>query len=202
MVAVPLRKPTPSTSPAPSLVEEPLPSQAVAKQFTLRDFEQNPPEHQEWVDGQLIETNGMTILHVRVQGRIVSAWNAYASESGCGGEAVPEAPCRTLKQGRRPDVAYMTPELLADYGSAPSLPQCYPLVAEVASPDDSGEALFAKAEEYFEAGCLEVWLVYPEARLILVKRLGGDWRLFLPGQEIATGEVLGGFAIAVEQLLA
>ena len=202
MIAVPLKNQAPSPP-----VETRTPAEAAAtvdnpRPFLLEDFLQNPPEHQEWVDGQLIETNGMTIRHVRVQGRIVSAWNAHAMESGLGGEAVPEAPCRTQKQGRRPDVAYLTPEILEEYGTAPSLPQCYPLVAEVASPDDSGEGLFAKAEEYFEAGCLEVWLVYPEARLILAKQVGQDWRLFLPGQEIGTGEVLEGFAIAVEQLLA
>ena len=166
MVATPLK--TSTATPPQSVETQDSPASEV---FTLQDFEQNPPEHQEWVDGQLIETNGMTILHVRVQGRIVSAWNAHATASGLGGEAVPEAPCRTLKQGCRPDVAYMTPELLEEYGSAPSLPQCYPLVAEVASPDDSGEMLFAKVEEYFEAGCLEVWLVYPEARLLLAKQV-------------------------------
>jgi Uma2 family endonuclease len=114
---------------------------------------------------------------------------------------VPEAPCRTLKQGRRPDVAYMPPELVVEFGRSPSVPRSFPLVAEVASPDDSGEGLFEKAEEYLGSGALEVWLVFPEARLVLVKGLGQDWRLFVPGQTIGS-EVLKGFTIEVDGLLA
>jgi Uma2 family endonuclease len=199
MVAVPLKKPSdPSSVASPSVAVIPLVTQT---ESALADFLENPPEHREWIDGQLTETSGMTILHVRVQGRLVSAWNNYAVGSGLGGEAVPEAPCRTLRQGRRPDVAYMTPELLAEYGRAPSLPMSFPLIAEVASSDDSGEGLLAKAEEYLASGALEVWVVFPEGRLILVKLLDGDWQVFGPGQTIATQRVLVGFAIGVEGLL-
>lgn len=214
MVATPLKNPsvpTPSQYPDQSLtpeiagtkalvVTEPSPSQADSRSLSLDDFLRLPPEHQEWVDGHLIETNGMTILHVRVQGRVVSAWNAHAIASGLGGEAVPEAPCRTRKQGRRPDVAYLTPELLAEYGTAPSLPQSYPLIAEVASPDDSGEGLLAKAEEYLASGCQEVWILYPEAQLVLAKVAGQDWQVYGPGQTITTQVVLAGCAIAVNAL--
>ncbi|WP_202924862.1 Uma2 family endonuclease [Myxacorys almedinensis] len=59
-----------------------------------------------------------------------------------------ETVCRTLKQGRRPDVAYMSPELVAQFGQEAGLPQSFPLIAEIASPDDSVEGLFAKAIEY------------------------------------------------------
>jgi Uma2 family endonuclease len=84
---------------------------------------------------------------------------------GQGGKVCTEAPCRSGKQSRRPDVAYITPELLEELGAFTILPQSFPLIAEIASPDDSGEELFAKAKEYLESGCQEVWLVFPESRL-------------------------------------
>jgi hypothetical protein len=70
MVAVPLKKPSdPSSVASPSVAVIPLVTQT---ESALADFLENPPEHREWIDGQLTETSGMTILHVRVQGRIVS----------------------------------------------------------------------------------------------------------------------------------
>ena len=129
------------------------------------------------------------------------AWNRYAAESGQGGSAYPEAPCRTQRQGRRPDVAYLTAELVEQYGTAAALPQSFPLIAEIASPDDSAEMLFAKADEYLESGCEEVWIVFPEARFILVK-VEGAWATFNAGEAIVTQKVLSGFSMPVDELLA
>ena len=172
------------------------------KAFTLDDYIQNPPDRMEWIDGELVETTGMTIRHSLVQGRLLTLWNNYAASSGQGGQALPEAPCRTHKQGRRPDVAYMTPELVTQFAQERVLPQSYPLICEVASPDDSAEDLFAKAIEYLESGCEEVWLIFPEARLVLVKLQGQMWQVFTPEQAIATQRILPGFTIPVDELLA
>lgn len=62
-----------------------------------------------------------------------------------GGEVYTEAPCRTKNQGRSPDVAYLTPALLAEHGEAKVLPQSFPLSAEVISPTDLAEEIIAKA---------------------------------------------------------
>jgi Uma2 family endonuclease len=109
----------------------------VTEGISLEDFLANPPEHMEWVDGQLVEKTGMTLRHSRIQGRLVRYWGNYKDESGQGGDVFVELPCRTSKQGRRPDVAYLTAELLAQFGEASALPQSPPLVGEIASPDDS-----------------------------------------------------------------
>jgi len=79
-------------------------------------------------------------------------------------------------------------------------PQSYPLIAEVASPTDYVEELFAKAIEYLESGCEEVWLIFPEAKLIMTKTIEQSWQVFNPGQTIATQKVLSGFSIAVDQV--
>ena len=121
--------------------------------------------------------------------------------SGQGGEVYTEALCGTNKQGRRPDVSYLTPELVTQYAGVTALPQSFPLIAEIASPDDSGEELFAKAKEYLESGCQEVWLVFPESLWIIVITQEQHFLLTL-GEVISTQTVLKGFNITMDELLA
>jgi Uma2 family endonuclease len=178
-----------------------MPIATVTESFSLEDFMANPPEHMEWVDGQLVEKTGMTVRHSRIQSRLDYYWSNYINECGQAGEVLVELPCRTLQQGRRPDVSYLTVELLEQFGEAAALPQSPPLIGEIVSPTDSAEELFAKAQEYLESGCEEVWLVFPESRRVLVltqsQTLG-----FNTGDVISTQLVLKGFSVAVDKLLA
>jgi len=169
--------------------------------LSLEDFIAHPPDHTEWVDGKLIEKTGMTFKHGLAQSKLSSYWRNYILSSGQGGEICVETLCRTNKQGRRPDVAYISNELLEQFGTnLKILPQSFPLIAEVASPDDSAEELFAKSQEYLESGCLEVWLLFPETRLVLINTQD-KWQLFNTNEAASTQTVLTGFSIAVAELL-
>jgi Uma2 family endonuclease len=172
----------------------------VSENISLDEFMFNLPEHMEWVDGQFIEKNGMTLQHSEIQGNLYFYWRSYHS-SGQGGKVYTDVPCRTTKQVRRPDVAYLTPELVAQFGKADILPQSFPLIAEIVSPTDIAEDVFLKAQEYLQSGCEEVWLVFPESRLVLVMTqtqiLG-----FKSGEVVSTQKVLLGFSVAVDELLA
>lgn len=176
-------------------------SATVTESFSLEDFMANPPEQMEWVDGQLVEKTGITVKHSQIQARLARYWGNYVTQSGQGGDVFVELPCRTLKQGRRPDVCYLSAELLQQFGEAAALPQSPPLIAEIASPTDAAEDLFAKAEEYLASGCQEVWLVFPETRRILIlienRTLG-----FNAGDAVSTQLVLTGFNVAIGDLLA
>jgi Uma2 family endonuclease len=171
------------------------------KVISLEEFLVKPPDRMEWVDGKLEEKTGITFKHGLAQSKLSTSWGNYKNSSKQGGEVVIGVLCRTGKQGRRPDVAYITPELLPPSGNFTSFPQSFPLIAEVASPEDSGEELFAKAQEYLESGCLEVWLLFPEARLIFVNA-GERWLLFNADEVVNTQRVLTGFSVAVSELLA
>ncbi len=171
----------------------------IEEKFSLEDFIANPPENQEWVNGQLMEKTDMTIKHSQIQSRLDRKWGNYIIESGQGGETFVELPCRTLRQGRRPDVCYLTSELVAEFGNAPTLPQSPPLIAEIASPSDVAENLFAKADEYLESGCQEVWLVFPESRRILI--ITQNQTLAFHGEDIVTTQlVLKGFSVYLNEL--
>ncbi|WP_293131628.1 Uma2 family endonuclease [Okeania sp. SIO3I5] len=162
---------------------------------------ENPPEKKEWVNGQLLEKNGMTLKHSLIQAKLAKYWGNYLNSSQQKGEVYTDVPCRTNKQGRYPDVAYLTPELETEFGNEKVLPQSFPLSAEIVSPTDLAEDVIAKAEEYLESGSEKVWLVFPENKWVIV--LTEESRLiFISGQVVNTQKVLHGFSILVDELLA
>ncbi|MBE9093774.1 Uma2 family endonuclease [Tychonema sp. LEGE 07203] len=171
------------------------------KHFTLEEFTANPLDQIEWVDGKLVEKDGVTVKHGKIQSRLGCAWANYRTLSKNGGELYISPPCRTSRQIRRPDVAYLTPELVAQYGNLATLPQSFPLIAEIVSPADIAEDVFLKAQEYLASSCQEVWLVFPESRLIFV--ITQDRMLtFRAGDTATTQQILSGFSIEVDRLLA
>ena len=174
---------------------------AAQKHFTLEEFMVNPPDQIEWVDGQLLEKNGATLKHGKIQSILGCAWANYMICSKHGGEVYISPPCRTNRQVRRPDVAYLTPELVAQFGNLATLPQSFPLIAEIVSPTDIAEDIFLKAQEYLESSCQEVWLVFPESRLIFVMTQN-QILTFRAGETASTQQILLGFSIEVDRLLA
>ena len=195
------KKLEPESQPKLEVIAEIHPESEQGKVISLEEFLVKPADRMEWVDGNLVEKTGMTFKHGLAQVNLATSWKNYKNSSGQGGEVVTEVLCRTSKQGIRPDVAYITPELLPESGKFTAFSQSFPLIAEVASPEDSGEDLFAKAQEYLESGCLEVWLLFPEARLIFVNA-GQRWQLFNADEVVNTQTVLAGFSVAVSELLA
>jgi Uma2 family endonuclease len=182
--------------------------------ITLEEWMQNPPDGTEWVDGQVIVKHpvefvngeivgkpGMTARTRRIQARLVRYWGIYMDSSGQGGEVYVEVTCQTLKQGRIPDVSYITPEQLAEAGEFSVLPQSFPLLAEIVSPSDFADDVFAKAQEYLESGCLEVWLLFPKSSWVLVITQS-QVLLFKSGEEARTQVVLPGFSVSVDELMA
>jgi Uma2 family endonuclease len=173
----------------------------ISDNLALEDFTLAPPDNMELVDGKLVEKNGMTLKTGKIQSRLSRYWGDYKDSCGQGGEAYVEVPCRTNRQIRRPDVAYLTPELVAQFGNLATLPQSFPLIAEIVSPTDIAEDVFLKAQEYLESSCQEVWLVFPESRLIFVMTQN-QILTFRSGDTASTQQILIGFSIEVDRLLA
>jgi Uma2 family endonuclease len=172
----------------------------IPKPSSLEDWLLHPPDGTEWVNGQLVEKEGMTLKHSRIQRKLSSLWAACKDQNGLGGEVYTDVPCRTNRQGRSPDVAYLTPALMEQYGEPDVLPQSFPLSAEIVSPTDIAEQVFLKAEEYLQSGGEEVWLIFPESRLIMVLTQT-QTLTFRLGQVVSTQVVLEGFSLLVDDLL-
>lgn len=181
--------------------------------MSLEEWMRNPPQGKEWVDGQLVEKypeilvegqpfkkNGMTLKNSEIQATLSFLWKSFINAQGIGGKVYAEAPCRTNKKGRFPDVAYLTPQLVEQFGDLSTLPQSFPLSAEIVSPTDFAEDVIAKAQEYLESGGQEVWLVFPENCWIIV--VTRDTRsIFVSGETVTTQAVLPGFRMTVDELL-
>ena len=154
----------------------------------------------EWVNEQLGEQKALTLKQRKILGNLYYYWRSYKDSREQGGEVYNHVPCRTKIQGRSPDVAYITPQLLKHFGELEVFPQSFPLVAEVASPTDLAEELIAKSHEYLRSGSEEVWLIFPENRWIII--ITENQRLvFTSGDIVYTQRLLNGFSVAVDELL-
>jgi Uma2 family endonuclease len=136
--------------------------------ISLEAFMENPLDRMEWVNGNLVTKGDMNAKTGRIQARLARYWGNYQESSGQGGEVYTETPCRTSGRVRCPDVAYLPPELVTQYGDFKVLPRSFPLIAEVISPTDEAEEVFMKVREYLASGCEEVWLIFPESQWVLV----------------------------------
>lgn len=176
-------------------------SSSTDSQIPLSNWLENPPVRTEWINGVLVPKRDMTLRHSKIQRRLSTLWSNYSNANDLGGEVYTEAPCRTQNQGRSPDVAYLTPDLLAEHGEAKVLPQSFPLSAEIISPNDLAEDVIAKAYEYLASGGEEVWLVYPDSGWI-IGVTANTQRIFSGSDTAMTQKVLSGFSIQVDELLA
>lgn len=182
-------------------IQKPIIQSDSSSPSSLEAWLENPPEGTEWVDDQLIKKTGMTLRHSKIQGNLYYCWRRYQEEHKLGGQTYTEVPCQTQKQGRVPDVAYLTQDLLTQYGEPKVLPQSFPLSAEIVSPTDFAADVYAKADEFLASGGKEVWLVFPENRRVVVITAERD-QTFRAGELAKTQQVLPGFSVALDELLA
>jgi Uma2 family endonuclease len=168
---------------------------------SIEEFMDCPRDRMEWVDGQLVEKREMTAKTGRIQARLAFYWRSFFLSSTQGGEVYVETPCRTVGQVRCPDVSYLSPELVAQFGEFKVLPQSFLLLAEIISPTDEAEEVFTKVREYLQSGCQEVWLVFPESRWVMVITAQQQVLRGL-GETASTLAILNGFSVTVDELIA
>ncbi|MBD1825295.1 Uma2 family endonuclease [Cyanobacteria bacterium FACHB-DQ100] len=174
---------------------------AAASSISLEVFLENPIDHAEWIDGQIFEKKEMSAKTGRIQARLARYWGNYQESSQQGGEVYTETPCRTVGRVRCPDVAYLSPALVAQHGNFKVLPHSFLLIAEIISPTDEAEEVFTKVREYLASQCQEVWLVFPESQYVLV--ITADRQVLKTlGETVTTQKVLQGFSVSVDELLA
>ena len=74
------------------------------------------------------------------------------------------------------------------------------LVVEVVSPTDKADDLLEKVEEYFLAGVVQVWVVYPRRRVVHVFESFTQIKVTAEGQELDGGTILPGFRVPLATL--
>lgn len=104
---------------------------------------------------------------------------------------------------RRPDISYVSYERwprnkpVTDDEAWDVVPD---LAVEVVSPSDKADALLEKVEEYFFAGVLQVWVVYPRRRVVYVYESFTRINVIAEGQELDGGTILPGFRLPLATL--
>ncbi|MBX9681482.1 MAG: Uma2 family endonuclease [Gemmataceae bacterium] len=161
--------------------------------------------HFEIVDGQIVEMPPVSILANIVAYRLATSIDRHAKKENLG-FAISEILFKLdlpVDRRRRPDAAFVSRNRwpaekgIPDGNSFPLTPD---LLIEVVSPTDLAEEVQLKIREYFEAGAVEVWIVYPKQGTIELfdsptssRWLTRDDALenvpFLPGFRLALSEV-------------
>ena len=142
-------------------------------------------------DEVAVAVGGLLRAYVRANqlGRV------YGSQTGY--QCFPAKP----KQVRMPDTSFVAKGRLPDEKSPKGFVKLAPdLAVEVVSPLDTYEEVQAKVTDYREAKVRLVWVVSPETRTVLVRRLDGTCAELLESDHLSGEDVLPGFACKVADL--
>jgi Uma2 family endonuclease len=104
---------------------------------------------------------------------------------------------------RRPDVAFVSYARWPRERRVPSANtwEVVPdLAVEVVSPSNRAVEVLGKVREYFQAGVLRVWLVYPTERLVYIYESPMRNHVLGLNDTIDGGDPLPGFRLAVADL--
>lgn len=167
---------------------------------TIDEYLSNPAyRHCEWMDGEVVELNGGTGQHGRIQARCASKLINYLSENPVG-EVYVELHCKLSIRGttrfRLPDVCVkLGPSVDSHLDGAPDL------CIEIRSPDDSISDQIAKFADYFANGCQLGWLILPEEQSVLVLAPGSPSpRVVRATDSLDGGNILPGLEIPADSL--
>lgn len=159
----------------------------------------------ELIRGEMQPVSPTNPAHFLLTGRIFGPLWAFVSERDLG--VVGSEGGFTLEVGPdtvlAPDVAFVRREAFPPKGKRLGFPRIVPdLVVEVLSPSNSASEMNEKVRIYLAAGVRLVWIVDPVAEVVTVYEPDGAARLLRPGEALDGGEVLPGFALALDELFA
>jgi Uma2 family endonuclease len=184
-------------------------SQSISnKLMTADELWRMPNDHMrhELVRGELTTMAPAGADHGRIGARILRLVDSHVDQHKLGHTFNADTGfylSRSPDTVRAPDISFVSMRRVPAAG----LPQKFfegapDLAVEVLSPSDTVEETEDKIAEYFEAGCLMVWIVTPKRKTVTVHRPDQQPRVF-KGDDTITGEdVLAGFECRVSDFFA
>jgi Uma2 family endonuclease len=171
------------------------------KLLTAEAFYELGLENAELIDGEVVETMRPTPEHGEISlnlGSLLRNWNKQhnAGRVGTdGGFIVGRNPDKV----RGPDVWFVSNARVPDntekfWEVAPDL------VAEIISPSDTANVIKSKLSDYFAAGTLLVWLVYPLFKQVEAHSADGKIVIFSETDRLEAPQILPGFSCQVSEL--
>ena len=157
----------------------------------------------EVVDGERVEGLAMSTYASLVTNRLARKLILFTEGRGLG-EAVFEILFRLpleVERQRRPDLAFISAARWPDDQSVSYNGNAWKiapdLAIEVVSPTDRAEELAEKIGEYFAAGVIQVWVVYPLLKSIQVHESAALARSYYETEILTGGTILPGFQLTV-----
>ena len=157
----------------------------------------------EVVDGERVEGLVMSTFANIVSNRLAFELNSHVKSQKLG-EAFHEGLFRLplkIERQRRPDIAFISTSRwpinrpISYEGNAWEIVP--DLAIEVVSPTDRAEELAEKIGEYFAAGVIQVWVVYPLLKSIQVHESAALARSYYETEILTGGTILPGFQLTV-----
>ena len=159
----------------------------------------------EVVDGQVIEVPPMGTFEADIANLLAELMNEHARSKRLGRAFVEVLfridPKRQIR--RQPDVAFVSASRWPAGKRTPKASswRLVPDIAvEVVSPSDLAIELNRKIDDYFQAGVVSCWVIYPGTQQVYVYTSPTNVRILMPPDELDGGDVLPGFRIALERL--
>ena len=174
---------------------------AIADLYALAGDE----HHYELVEGELQMMSPASPNQGRYASRITVALGGYV-ESHQLGEVYVAEPGFALKPDpkgtvRAPDVAFVTKERIPPAAESSGFWALAPdLAVEIISPSETAYSIDTKVEEYLRAGVRLVWLVYPDAQVVVEYAAGWQMRRLAMGDALDGGDVVPGFTMPLARL--
>ena len=159
----------------------------------------------EVLDGQEVAKPAMSVYAISTASILYAEFYLYLRQAGLG-RAIMEALFQFDPQKRRlrrPDVAFVSYERWGrdqDLTSGNGWDVIPDLVVEVVSPTDLAVEVMDKIHEYLDAGVVQVWVVYPNVRQVLIYSKGNGFQVVGPDGAVDGGALLPGFRLALTDL--
>jgi Uma2 family endonuclease len=155
----------------------------------------------EIVNGQPEEKIMGGALHGIVSVRLIFRLEGLVENQQLGVVCGPDTSFRIGENERIPDVAFVAaariPAEGVPEGAWPFAPD---LAVEIISPNDLYEKVMTKVVEYLDAGVRQVWLIWPERRLVMVHSSLTDVKVLQETGELDGGDMIPGFRCRVADL--
>ncbi len=184
-------------------VEDQLQAEALRREAFLDWL--TPDMKAEFINGETVMHSPVKRSHLLANQRLFLLLHTWVAHNQLGELAIEKALISLTRNDYEPDICFWRKEVADKFDGDTMRHPAPDLVVEVLSPSTEARDRGVKFRDYAAHGIREYWLIDPDAETVEVFQLNeeameyGPTRL-LAGQDLASSQVLTGFAVPVQAL--